>query len=208
MRGILRFIFFHMAFWPRLAFRWASLWLTTDYLKVEAIGIDRAFYLEGAWVLIHWKVENAWLVRVNHPGGFYQGSDSTWMSAWPGMPPVRITVYGTRETKHYTFPVHVRPLEKRPAAFHHLHAQLDLRTLAQGPRLRPRTSGILSPRLDLRRDIQPLWPNAAHPSPGMQMQAAVWSARNRDELALVQAAYLGSTSATPIDTPESANPHD
>lgn len=202
MRGLLRFIFFHMGFWPRLVWRWASLWLTTDYLKVESIGLDSAFYIEGAWVLIHWQVENAWLIRVNHPGGFYQGSDKTWMSARPGMAPVRITVYGTRETKRFEFPVHVKPLEKKPAAFHHLDAQLTLDRITRGPRATARTARLLSPALPIRRDILPLWPNAAHPSPGMQMQADVWGARTREALASVKASYLGTPQEAAVE-PES-----
>jgi hypothetical protein len=203
MRSFLRFIFFHMGFWPRLAYRWASLWLTTDYLKVEEIGIDRAWYIEGSWVLVRWQVENAWLVRVNHPGGFYQGSDITWMSARPGMAPVKVTVYGTRQTLRYTFPVHVRPLVKAADGHRHLRAVLDTDHLAQGPRLRARAAALVSPRLSVQRDLLPLWPDARQPSAGMQMQADVWGARTQAELAEVKASYLGHPTSETHDIPSS-----
>jgi hypothetical protein len=212
MRHLLRFIFFHMGFWPRLAYRWASLWLTTDYLKVEEIGIDRAWYIEGSWVLVRWQVENAWLVRVNHPGGFYHGSDVTWLSARPGMGPVTITVYGTRQTLRHTFPVHVRPLVKQAAADHHLQAVLDTAHINAGPHLRPRAGASLSPRLHLQRDLLPLWPDARQPSAGMQMQADVWGARSHADLDALKASYLGipvpETQDIPSSPPELSSSND
>jgi hypothetical protein len=206
MLGLLRTIFFHLGFWPRLAGRWASLWLTTDYLKVEEIGLDSAFYIEGSWVLVHWKVENAWLVRVNHPGGFYHGSDQTWMSARPGMPPVKITVYGTRQTLRYSFAVPVKPLEKHALASRHLSAQLQVAHLERGPSLRPQAARLFSTRLPMRRDLLPLWPNADHPSPGMQMQTAVWEARDQAALDLVAAAYRDSPDFTALSASATAPP--
>lgn len=129
-----------------------GLLFSADYLKVDEAGIDQAFYIEGSWVILSWKVENAWLIRVNHPGGFYGGSDKTWFVARQGMEPIRLTIYGTKKVLRYEFPVRVKAWGRKAAAYGHLNAQLKVEALDRGPRLKPKAEVIRQGKARFRHE--------------------------------------------------------
>ncbi|MEM7038922.1 MAG: hypothetical protein AAF570_18215, partial [Bacteroidota bacterium] len=149
MRWLLLRLFFHLRFWPLTLWRLLSLLVRGRKLQVHSVETDRAFYVAGSTVSLFWEVENAWLITVNHPGGFYHGSDSTWFTATPDMGPLRITIRGLGGKVRKEIPLKVVPYTKRPAADRYRQARVRNGRLLQGPQPRPKTRRLLDPKAQL-----------------------------------------------------------
>ena len=139
MKRFLLRVFFHFRFWPRTLWRFFRLLFGRKKLKVKEVGLDRAFYFEGSWVILSWEVENALFITVNHPGGFYHGSDSTWFTASRNMVPLRITFRGLGKKIVREFEVPVKAYGKKPAAMRHLSAEMNSSRIHRGPVLKTRS---------------------------------------------------------------------
>lgn len=132
-RKLLLRIFFHLGFWPKAFLSWWKLLFRRQSLEVRSVELDRAFYLEGSWVILNWEVEHAWLIRVDHPGGFYHGSDTTWFTATPDMAPIRITIYGRGRRHRLRLPIRVKPQKASSQSESLLQVRTDTASIHRGP---------------------------------------------------------------------------
>ena len=141
-RKILLRIFFHLGFWPRAILAWWKLLLKRTPMLVDTVELDRAYYYAGSWIHLSWTVQGAWLVRVNHPGGFYHGSEGTWFTAIEGMPEIRVTCYGVRGRQRFRLPVRVKPVAVAAPMQSLSQVELASQSIHRGPVLSPRGQSI------------------------------------------------------------------
>lgn len=182
MRRILLRIFFHVNFWPAAFWQLLRLPFRRERLRFDGAGVDRAFYYEGSTVVLRWRVQGAWLVRVSHPGGFYTDSDRTWFRAEPGMPVLRVTAYGLGRRIRREFPVFVKPVASLPSGLQRLQPRWSMDRVHRGPVLRPRGQAYsaLRGRWRLDQRIHALRPGTGNATATLLHQVLL--ARSQDDL--------------------------
>lgn len=200
MRKLLSRLFFHLFFWLKTIRRFFWLLLRGKKLVVDSIEIDRAFYFEGGNVVLEWKVQNAWLITVNHPGGYYHSTDMTWFTASPGMEPIRITVRGIGKKVRREFEVRVKPFQKHPPATRIYRAEPRTAAIHAGPRLTPRARAISHQQLSLKAEFALLPTLPSHASPTARHLLALRQCQDREAFARLDAELRKEYSSSPDTT--------